>query len=118
MSKRENYKRSAILRERFMADNFRNIVHITEGKKVFAIMGYMHSSMTGRAIYTLSEKQFPWLTTDQPCLANTLKYELRIASIVLRTFKNPNKWPYFIRIRGWKLSEPYRSAYDGKWPNI
>jgi len=116
ISQKENRKKNAILREQFMIENFREIVKNVQGRKIFAIMGYMHTSFTGKAIYTVSESQFPWITTSEPCLANVLKNEIRIASVVMRTFNNYSKWPYFIRIKGWKLAEPHVSGYKGKWP--
>ena len=116
LSKKDNQKRNAILREQFMIENFRNILDNAKNRKVFAIMGYMHSALTGNTIYPINESQFPWVSTDEPCLANVLKDEVSIASIVLRTFNSPNKWPYFIRIKGWELAEPYKSKYSGNWP--
>ena len=117
ISVKENQKRSAVLREQFMTMNFRELMEKNPGKKVLAIMGYMHSALTGNAIYTINESQFPWVSTDEPCMASVLKNETRIASIVMRTFGNSGKWPFFIRIRGWDLAEPYTSSYSGKWPN-
>jgi len=116
ISLKENRIKSAVLREQYMTENFREIIKNTEGRKIFAIMGYMHTSLTGNTIYTVNESQFPWVSTSEPCLANVLKDEIKIASVVMRTFGNTVKWPYFVRIRGWEVSEPYVSFYDGKWP--
>jgi len=115
-SKLGNLKKSALLREQFMALNFRSILRNTQGRKVLAIMGYFHSSLTGKTICPLNERQFPYVFLDEPCMANVLKDEIKIASIVLRTTKNPEKWPYFIRIHGWKLAEPKKTRYKGNWP--
>ena len=116
LSKRENYLRSAVNREKFMIENFREIKKETGGKKIFAIMGYYHAALTGNAPFIFNERQFPSLFTDHPSLANVLKTETRIASIVLRTFKNEKKWPYFIKIKGWKTSKPYKSMFRSDWP--
>jgi len=116
LSQKDNRKRNAIIREQFMIENFREIVINARGRKVFAIAGYMHTALTGNAVYTESESQFPWISTDAPCLANVLKNEFKIASIVMRTFNNTAKWPYFIRIREWEVSEPQTSSYNSKWP--
>ena len=116
ITQKENQRRNAILREQFMIENFRKIREEINGNKLLAIMGYMHSSINGKAIYTVNESQFPWVSTDEPCMATVLKDEFRIASIVLRSFGNYGKWPYLVRISGWDLAEPYQSVYSHKWP--
>lgn len=109
-------KERAAFREISMIENLREIIDETAGKKIFAIMGYYHSSLSGNTRYLLSDKQFPSIVTSQPSLANVLKNEIKIASIVLRSSKNKYRWPYFIRIQGWKLAKPYESKYAGNWP--
>ncbi|MCL2833054.1 MAG: hypothetical protein FWD78_07785 [Treponema sp.] len=116
LSQKENQKRIAILREQFMAENFRKIREDTGDAKVFAIMGYNHSALNGKAIYTVNESQFPSVSTSEPSMAAVLKNEMNIASIVLRTFGNSSKWPFIVKIKGWQLSEPNKSVYKGKWP--
>ena len=116
VSDSENRMESAILREHFMTENFRETVKSLQGRKLFAILGYMHTDLTGKAAHMKNESQFPWITTSEPCLANVLKDEIRIASVVMRSFGNTSKWPYFIRINGWELAKPRSSAYRGKWP--
>ena len=110
-SKRKIFEQRAIYREQAIIENFREILVKTGGRKVLAIMGYYHSSLTGNAKYLLSEMQFPSVSTNQSCLANVLKDEIKIASIVLRSVRNSKRWPYYIRIQGWELTGPHISPY-------
>lgn len=112
----ENYKERTSFREESMAENFREIKNRIGNRKVLAIMGYYHSALNGQARFLFSDRQFPSIPIDKPSMGSTLKNDYRIASIVLRSFRNPARWPYSIRIKGWKLANPHKTDYEGNWP--
>ena len=93
------------LREKYMIDNFREIMANSKNKKAFAIMGAWHAALPGFV-----------LGTAQPCMANALKNEMRVASIFLGYNKYPRVWPYSVLIDETLKTTPYNSAYTGDWP--
>ena len=104
----ENYYSSGNsihIREQYMIDNFLNIIENIGGRKIFAIMGSIHSSLTGYALFpeTLS-------------MANVLKEKIKIASIALHPYEKPDEWPYTIIVNSGIKTTPYDSNYNWRWP--
>lgn len=99
------------VRELYMIDNLREFISNNKNKIFFAIMGLAHSSLTGNAIDTSTNKY-----TQIPCLANVLKNEIKIASIALRQNPKPIEWPYTIKINENLRTTSYESVYNGNWP--
>jgi len=93
------------LREKYIIENFRAIRKISKNQKVFAIMGAWHAALPGFI-----------MGTAQPCLANALKNEIRIASVFLGTTRFIRVWPYSIPIDDTLKVSPYESPYTGNWP--
>jgi hypothetical protein len=102
-----NESSNDVLREQYMIENFRQIRKDTKGRKIFAIMGWVHADLKGT-------------DTDGPpagfTMASRLKNEIRIASVVLRQQPDTDRWQYNIGIDETKKTTPFNSTYNGNWP--
>jgi len=93
-------------REQNMANNFRNIISDTGGRKIFATMGWNHASLNGKKEH---------ITDYGFTMASLLKNEISIASIVLRQQPDLERFQYNISIRETEVTY-MNSTYDGDWP--
>jgi hypothetical protein len=96
-----------MVREPYMINNFRQILNETGGRKIFAIMGWIHADQKGTD------------TGGPPVgftMASRLKNEIRIASVVLRQQVDTDRFQYNIPINENLKTTPYNSTYDGDWP--